>query len=251
VKVQRFLHNVVRLAQYWQGVGSAGKDNSAADRAVLGQLTRGGRSPVIFDVGANRGQFLQSALTQLASRQIVIHSFEPSSTAFSELRQRYGSQSRVTLNNLALGSEPAERSLYYDVPGSQLSSLYPRRVGHLGIPFTGRETVRVNTLDSYCAAAGVNRIDLLKLDAEGHELEILKGADQMFERGAIGLVSFEFGGCNIDSRTFVRDFFEFFASRRMKIGRLTVMGKCYHISQYDEGLEQFRTTCFLAMPGAP
>jgi hypothetical protein len=81
---------------------------------------------------------------------------------------------------------------------------------------------------------------------EGHELAVLNGALKMFERDAIDRVSFEFGGCNLDSRTFVRDFVEFFESRDMKLARVTAAGKLYPIARYEEGLEQFRTTCFLA-----
>jgi hypothetical protein len=151
------------------------------------------------------------------------------------------------LNNFALGHEAAQRTLYYDVAGSELGSLYPRKIEQHGIHFSGNERVQVDTLDRYCAAQGVSRIDLLKLDVEGHELHVLNGAVQMFERGAIGMTSFEFGGCNIDSRTFVRDFFEFFASRNMQLARVTASGKLYPIARYEEGLEQFRTTCFLAL----
>jgi FkbM family methyltransferase len=243
---QRFLHNTVRLAQYWQGIGCAGKPHSATDTAVLQQLKRGQQSPVIFDVGANRGQFLQLALTQFAGRQTVIHAFEPSSAAFSELKRRFGSQSGVILNHFALGSEASEQPLYCDVAGSELSSLYPRKIAHHGTPFTGSELVQVRTLDEYCGLQGVSRIDLLKLDVEGHEWQALQGAVQMFARGAIQIVSFEFGGCNIDSRTFVRDFFHFFESRDMQLARVTAAGKLYPIARYEEGLEQFRTTCFLA-----
>ena len=213
---------------------------------MLQQVRRGDRPPVIFDVGANRGQFLQLALTLFAGRQTVIHAFEPSSTAFSELQRRFGSQSGVILNNFALGSGASERALYYDVAGSELSSLYPRKIEHHGAPFTGSELVQVKTLDEYCGLQGVSRIDLLKLDVEGHELQVLQGATQMFARGATQMVSFEFGGCNIDSRTFVRDFFDFFESRGMQLARVTAAGNLYSIARYEEGLEQFRTTCFLA-----
>jgi FkbM family methyltransferase len=244
VKFQRFLQNAVKLGQYWQGIGCAGKANSATDRAVLRELKGVGEPLVIFDAGANRGQFLQLALSEFG--QSVIHAFEPSSAAFAELRQRFGAKSGVVLNNFALGSETSERSLYYDVAGSELSSLYPRRVEYHGHSFTGSEQVQVKTLDDYCAEQGVTRIDLLKLDVEGHELAVLNGALKMFERDAIDRVSFEFGGCNLDSRTFVRDFVEFFESRDMKLARVTAAGKLYPIARYEEGLEQFRTTCFLA-----
>jgi FkbM family methyltransferase len=235
----------VKLGQYWQGIGCAGKANAATDRAVLRELRGGGGPLVIFDVGANRGQFLQLALSEFGG-QSVIHAFEPSSAAFAELRQRFGAESGVVLNNFAMGSEDSQRTLFYDVAGSELSSLYPRRVEHHGHSFTGSEQVQVKTLDDYCGEQGVTRIDLLKLDVEGHELAVLNGAIKMFERDAIERVSFEFGGCNVDSRTFVRDFFEFFESRDMKLARVTAAGKLFPITRYEEGLEQFRTTCFLA-----
>jgi FkbM family methyltransferase len=175
-----------------------------------------------------------------------MHAFEPSRAAFSELQQRFGAQSGVKLNNFALGSEAGERPLYYDRAGSELGSLYARQVGHHGTTFTGSELVRVRTLDEYCGAQAVQRIGLLKLDVEGHELEVLKGAVQMFEREAIDLVSFEFGGCNVDSRTFLRDFFDFFAAHDMQLARATAVGGLHRIPHYEEGLEQFRTTGFLA-----
>jgi hypothetical protein len=61
------------------------------------------------------------------------------------------------------------------------------------------------------------------------------------------MVSFEFGGCNVDSRTFVRDFFEFFAAQKMSLARVTAFGGLYSLPHYEEALEQFRTTCFVAM----
>jgi hypothetical protein len=60
------------------------------------------------------------------------------------------------------------------------------------------------------------------------------------------MVSFEFGGCNVDSRTFLRDFFHFFAARRMQLARVTAFGRLHPIPQYDETLEQFRPTTFVA-----
>jgi hypothetical protein len=139
-----------------------------------------------------------------------------------------------------------QQTLYYDVPGSELSSLYSRRIGYHGVQMTGSEMVRMDTLDRYCAAHGVERIDLLKLDVEGHELSVLQGAAKLFERKQIAMVSFEFGGCNIDSRTYLRDFFEFFAGLHMDLARVTRLGGLQALPRYEEALEQFRTTCFVA-----
>jgi FkbM family methyltransferase len=242
VTLQWLLRKTVKLAQYGQGIGRV-----RADKAALQLLKRSGGSLLIFDVGANRGDYLQLALTELANRQTVIHAFEPSSVAFAELAKRFSGKNAIFLNNVALSDKPGQQTLHYDKPGSELSSLYPRKLEHHGIQFSGCEQIQVETLDHYCQTQKVERIDLLKLDVEGHELSVLKGAAQMFERSAIGMVSFEFGGCNVDSRTFVRDFFDFFAIRHMKLARVTASGRLHPAPRYEEALEQFRTTCFVAM----
>jgi FkbM family methyltransferase len=246
--IQWLLEKTVKLAQYAQGIGAAGKRDARADRAVLRRLrrSRGGQPLILFDAGANRGSYIRLAQNVLSNRQIVIHAFEPSEAAFSALSAEFAPDSRIVLNNLALGSEAASMNLYYDVPGSELSSLYPRDIAHHGIQMIGKEFVRVETLDAYCQAHNITRIDLLKLDVEGHELEVLRGAAQMFERKQIAQVGFEFGGCNVDARTFLRDFFQFFVAHDMSLARVTAFGGLRPIPRYKEELEQFRTTCFVA-----
>jgi hypothetical protein len=107
------------------------------------------------------------------------------------------------------------------------------------------ERVRIITLDSYCGEHQIEHIDLLKLDVEGHELDVLNGATHMFSKAAISMVQFEFGGCNIDTRTFLKDFFYFFSERGMRIARITPSGYLHEIDSYREVQEQFGTSNFL------
>ena len=245
--IQWLLEKTARLVQYGQGIGAAGRAAARVDRSVLRRVKRAGEKPlVIFDVGANRGDYVQLALAQFADQPVIIHTFEPSAAAFAELSRRSAGRNEVVLNNTALGSEAGERILYCDVAGSELGSLYQRLIEHHDIHLTSRELVRVQTLDAYCAAHGIERIHLLKLDVEGHELEVFRGAARMFEQKRIAMVSFEFGGCNVDARTFMRDFFQLFTAYKMQLARVTAFGAFRPISKYDEALEQFRTTCFVA-----
>ncbi len=108
-----------------------------------------------------------------------------------------------------------------------------------------REEVRLSTIDEYCSSRGIEYIDLLKIDVEGHELDVLHGAGRMFAAGAIGMAAFEFGGCNIDTRTFFIDFYEFFRERGMRVARVAPSGYLYEIAGYTESLEQFRTSNFV------
>ena len=246
---QSFLEKFVAAAQYLQGIGSGAAVGSSGEPAILAKLAARAqgdeRTLCIFDVGANTGQFLKSACEAFRHRRFHVHSFEPSLAAYSQLQEAAKSYNNVTINHFALGHKAGEQELFYDVPGSALASLNQRRLTHFGVDMRLSETVKVETLDGYCKQRGIEYVDLLKLDVEGHELAVLNGASGMFRDSRIGMVTFEFGGCNIDSRTFVQDFFYFFLDQGMRIARITPSGFCYELLSYREILEQFRTTNFV------
>ncbi len=61
-----------------------------------------------------------------------------------------------------------------------------------------------------------------------------RGPPKTFRRRAIRFVTFEFGGCNIDTRTFLQDFYYFFTHQGMRIARITPTGFSFEISKYNE-----------------
>src|SRR5207302_8420708 len=101
-----------------------------------------------------------------------------------------GNYSNVTLNNFGLGRETRQAEWFYDQARSGLASLTKRRLAHCGITMELSEGVRIETLDYYCKQHQIEYIDLLKLDVEGHELDVLNGAKCMFSKAAIGMVQF-------------------------------------------------------------
>lgn len=156
---------------------------------------------------------------------LQIHAFEPGSHSYKILCDAAEKYENVILNNIALGKNSGESTLYYDIEGSWLASLSQRRLDHFGIDFKYSETIKIDTLDNYCLNANIQQIDLLKLDVEGHEMDVLKGAVKMLENRKIKVLSFEFGSCNIDSRTFFQDIFFFLTEYKMSnIFRITPSG---------------------------
>ena len=249
---QRALAKVAGYAEFLGGVGSGSEVESSGERAVFALLrSRVEGSCTIFDVGANLGQFLGATLGSFADVSCEVHCFEPGVGTFRRLSDRHRTAANVRLNNVAVGREPGQATLWYDTEGSGIASLTKRDLAHVGVSFDKSETVTTTTIDEYCAEHGISRIDLLKLDIEGHELDALAGASTMFGRQAIGMVMFEFGGCNIDTRTFFRDFWHFFTDRGMRLYRITPGGSLFPLDRYTESLEQFRTTNFLAVAARP
>jgi FkbM family methyltransferase len=174
-----------------------------------------------------------------------VHSFEPSRGGYQGLSDKFKNHPNVLLRDFGLGKASGEFDLFYDNVGSGMASLSKRKLDHLGIAFEQSEKVTIHTLDEYCEMHRIQCIDLLKIDVEGHELDVLLGGGSMFRERKIGMVSFEFGGCNIDTRTFLVDFWQFFKANGMnRFFRITPSGHLVPLFQYKELDEQFRTTNF-------
>jgi FkbM family methyltransferase len=173
---------------------------------------------VVFDVGANAGQTARAALAAFPGAHIF--SFEPHPKVFAELKANIRDK-RATLNDLALGAEAGEVMLYeYGDKGGGASlrnSLVPNARSALQFGYTSKPiSVRCTTLDQFCIDRGIAHIGLLKIDVEGFELSVLKGAHDMLRRGQIGFIYLEYndlypapnasGGSLLELSDYLREF---------------------------------------------
>lgn len=237
---QRFLMAVTRAANYVAGLGSGAGVESSGEAVVFNFLPQ---EPVVFDVGANRGLFAKLAFRHRPKAKV--HCFEPSAHTFALLSETLKDTAAI-LNNFGISAKAEERMLYSDKDGSGLASLTKRNLAHHAIDMDRSEKVTTESIDRYCEQRGVDRIDLLKVDVEGHELEVFTGARVAFLAKKIGYVLFEFGGCNIDTRTYFKDFFLFFTEMgAKKIYRISASGKLIAVDSYDETYEVFFTTNYV------
>jgi FkbM family methyltransferase len=129
----------------------------------------------VIDVGANRGQFTLTVLDEVPAAHVI--AFEPGSEAASTFRRVVGE--RAVLHEVALGSSPGTASLHVS-HADDSSSLLP--IGEAQVRyFPGTEertvvTIDVRLLDDTVDASTLARPILLKLDVQGAEVDVLRGA---------------------------------------------------------------------------
>jgi len=134
---------------------------------------------VVFDVGAHAGQMAK--LFAIMAPQGHVHAFEPGAYALSILRPmvRLKGRGRISIDPIAFGAAPGTLTL--STPIKKSGSL-GFGLSHLGQGGEGdnvyRHQVAVETVDFYVAARGIKRLDLIKADIEGWEMQLLLGATE-------------------------------------------------------------------------
>jgi hypothetical protein len=99
-------------------------------------------------------------------------------------------------------------------------------------------SVELKTLDAFAAEQGLDRIDLVKVDTEGHDFFVIQGAGRLLEEGRIRALQFEYTWRWILSRTYLRDVFEFLAGKPYALGKITPEGIEYY-PRWDWNLESY------------
>ena len=206
----------------------------------LASLTSGLGKCVFIDIGANRGDYSLEFSKKFSS--VPIYAFEPALETFNILQSKT-QKIKISCINLGIGEKSKAAELYYDSLGSGLASLSQRDLSHIKVNFDLHETISIVTLDEWLKNSQIFDDLIVKMDIEGYELFALKGAQEALEV-QIQLIQFEFGGANIDSRTFFRDFW-LLLSPRFDIYRLSAKGLDL-LTQYSEGYEIFMNTTYYA-----
>jgi FkbM family methyltransferase len=239
------LHHYSLIGMHY-GFGSYGVQRSGEKLVIeyLAQHTNKRAIPVVFDVGAHVGKYSLEVLS-VFGKNVELSCFEPSKTAFTELVQKLSDYDNVKTYNLGFGEHNETTTLYSNQPGSGWDSVYARRLDHLGLELKHAEEIQLRRLDDFCRENGVNHIHLLKLDVEGSELSILKGAKDLIDSYSIDLIQFEFGRAHVDSRVYLKDFF-YLLDSKYRIHRIVANGFA-QMDKYKESYEIFMTTNYLAI----
>lgn len=198
----------------------------------------------VFDVGANIGDW--TALALAINPGLSIHSFEPTPSIYDRLTAR-GLPPQVRAVPMGLSDAPGRCTIVVPKRDIGMTSLHGRAsLNECGL---GSETqtseVELTTVDRYIDASQINEVDLMKIDVEGHELRVLRGAMQSLAAGRIGLMQIEYGGAYIDARTMLLDIFELLRPHGYRLFKLYTNG-LRPAEGYDPRLETFRYSNWVA-----
>ena len=159
-----FFYTVKRARLYFTPQGIEGRVKVVGDKYQTDGC-RVEQGDTVFDIGANIGEFSISIRDTAAK----VYSFEPDPVARAAPEANQAHFKTFTVVPWAMGETPGELTFYLSSDGADSSIIVPDS-------YTDVITVKSETIDNAITQFGLEKVDFLKLEAEGFEPEILKGA---------------------------------------------------------------------------
>ncbi len=202
---------------------------------------------VVFDVGANIGEYSGLLLkkSKALGKDIELHIFEPLSVCFKKIENEFSNEKKVFANNFGVSDNETSTEIYFDVEGSSFASLYQRDLQSLNKELNKKEKIKLRRLDNYIKEKNISGIDLLKIDVEGHEVSVLKGIGKFLSPDFINVIQFEYGGANLDSRTYLKDLYAILKNKGYIVCKIMKNG--IQPREYESKMENFQYANYLAI----
>ncbi|MGK7922408.1 MAG: FkbM family methyltransferase [Trichodesmium sp.] len=204
---------------------------------------------IVFDVGSSVGNWTQEVFANHSNAEI--HIFEPRLQAYRNLIKNLSTEiqsGKIIANNFAV-AKTEELKTFYDYENNPQLSTFYRRVNlekRHNFPPPKEVPILTKTIDNYCKGLGIKRINFLKIDVEGSELDVLLGCDRLLTQGKIDYIQFEYGGTYLDSKTTLKQVFSYLQSCRYLMFKI-LADRLEHIPQFLPEHENYSYSNFLAV----
>lgn len=173
-----------------------------------------GTNPVLLDVGANKGNWTAEALRlSRPGREIRVHAFEPCAQTRGLLADRLSDAPSVRIHSCALSDIDGDGVFYSSEEGAGTNSLNE-------ISGPNKESVKLRRLDSWRSAERIDSVTMIKIDTEGFDFLVLKGAESALKQGAVEIIQFEYNWRWLLNHASLRDVFRLIEGKPYRFGKL-------------------------------
>ncbi len=190
-----------------QTLGLMFKDDMSPERYFLNRIVPLIDAPLVVDVGAHEGKY--SAHVKSLNCMAEIHAFEANPNTYEKLRTV---ADRIGVKAVMAGCSDREgKAILYDYStgnGSGHASFHKSVFDVFHKQEAASVPTKMITIDNYIENNHIGKVDLLKIDTEGHEWHVIKGAQKSIKSGIIGCIQFEFNALHVQSKTFLRDIYD-------------------------------------------
>ncbi|MCR4322476.1 MAG: FkbM family methyltransferase [Candidatus Azambacteria bacterium] len=194
-----------RYTKFYQGDNNHSRETNGGWRFLRDYIEQ--KKPrVIFDVGAHIGEYALRINKQDPS--VRVYCFEPVARTFDMLNKNIIGIENIIPVKFALSSAKGLSTIYTNSKIEAINTLQKVSDSSTFV-YDGSEEVEVSTVDYYCKENNIKHIDMLKIDTEGHDLEVIRGAKEMIASSKVDVIQFEFGLLNTYSHTYIYDFYQF------------------------------------------
>lgn len=195
---------------------------------------------IIFDVGANEGDWAITCNSMFPSSQI--HCFELANPTFKLLEKNTSHLESLILNDFGLSDKNERISFLYNPKKNKTTSfIYNNQINK----DFGYIEGNLKRGDDYVEELNIDQIYFLKIDAEGSENLILSGFERSLRNGKISIIQFEYGRANIVSGFLLKDFYNYLTPFGFRIGK--IFPNSIEFKEYDYLDEDFIGPNFLAV----
>lgn len=193
---------------------------------------------VFCDVGAHHGEYARFVKHSYPGSDV--HCFELSP---GNIRTFLGNEANaaegLSLHEFGLGSEEGSFEIFEAPNQSQVVSL------HAVVGGTRGETACVRRGDAACRELGITKIAFLKIDTEGHELQVLRGFGEMLHPDCIACIQFEYNECSVGAGVLLKQLFDLLEPAGYAVGK--IYPRAVEFGPYSFHLEDHRASNYCAV----
>ncbi|MCC5606699.1 FkbM family methyltransferase [Nostoc sp. CHAB 5834] len=208
-----------------------------------------GDKNIVFDIGANVGSWSKTVLQK--HDQVQIHLFEPVPDNYNKLNNNlvdWLEKENIHPNKIAVANHENTQTFYYYEDNPASSTFYRRF--HVEKQYSLKPPIELpvvtTTIDKYCQQLQINRINFLKINTEGGELDVLYGVKELLTKGKIDYIQFEYGGTFQDASITLKQVFNYLQSFRYCLLKIEVK-KLIYIPEFLPEYENFEYSNYLAI----